>query len=231
MYAQDGLWSTHNHEFMEDPAFAAAYKRAAHAGGFDYGIPWRVHVALWVAQQAAQLEGDFVECGVGRGFVSSAILEYLPWDELGKHFYLFDTFTPYNPQDAKRAALPHYAQDLATVEANFAEWLRVRLVRGMVPDTLTRVDLDRVAYLHVDMNHRAPETAAVRYLWPRLVPGGWLLLDDYAYCGYLKQKRAMDAVADDLGFAILSLPTGQGLAQKSPASTSPSADLPASLPG
>jgi hypothetical protein len=104
------------------------------------------------------------------------------------------------------------------VEANFAEWLRVRLVPGMVPDTLTTIDLERVAYLHVDMNHPAPETAAVRYLWPRLVPGGWLLLDDYAFYGFVEQKRAMDAVARDLGFAILSLPTGQGLAQKSPTS-------------
>lgn len=93
-----------------------------------------------MAQQAAQLEDDFVECGVGCGFVSSAILEYLPWDELGKHFYLFDTLTPHNPPTGW--TLPSYARDFATVEANLAVWLRVRLVPGMVPDTLTTVDVE-----------------------------------------------------------------------------------------
>jgi hypothetical protein len=37
--------------------------------------------------------GDFVECGVNRGFLSSAIMEDLEWDRLGKMFYLLDTFS------------------------------------------------------------------------------------------------------------------------------------------
>jgi hypothetical protein len=40
------------------------------------------------------------------------------------------------------------------------------------------------------------------------------LLDDYAFAGYRPQKLAMDALAGEIGFAIASLPTGQGLAIK-----------------
>jgi hypothetical protein len=58
----------------------------------DYRIHWRAHIALWAAFSARTLEGDFVECGVNRGFMSSAIMEYLDWDSLGKTFYLLDTF-------------------------------------------------------------------------------------------------------------------------------------------
>ncbi len=62
------------------------------AAGQDYGWHWRVHVGLWAAASCASLEGDFVECGVNRGFLSSAIMEHLDWDKTGKHFYLLDTF-------------------------------------------------------------------------------------------------------------------------------------------
>lgn len=64
------------------------------------------------------------------------------------------------------------------------------------------------------MNHPDPEVAAVRRLWPHIVHGGWLLFDDYAFVHCENQKRALDAVAESLGFRILSLPTGQGLAVK-----------------
>ena len=41
-----------------------------------------------------------------------------------------------------------------------------------------------------------------------------MLLDDYAYHGYLSQKIAMDQFAQEKGIKILSLPTGQGLLVK-----------------
>lgn len=40
----------------------------------------RVHVGLWAAQNAISIEGDLVECDVSRGFLSSAIMNYLNWN-------------------------------------------------------------------------------------------------------------------------------------------------------
>jgi hypothetical protein len=59
-----------------------------------------------------------------------------------------------------------------------------------------------------------PELAAIQFVWERLVPGAVVLLDDYAYYGYLSQKLAMDQFAQEKGVKILSLPTGQGLLLK-----------------
>src|SRR6186997_1537210 len=98
-YDQDGLTSVHNHEFMEDPRFVAAYQRGVIAAGQDYKWHWRVHIGLWVAQNAARLSGDFVECGVNRGFLSSSIMAFLDWDRLGKKFYLLDTFRGIDERD------------------------------------------------------------------------------------------------------------------------------------
>lgn len=220
IYEADGLASIHDHTFLDDPRFRAAYDRGAAAAG-DYGWHWRVHIGLWAAETAARLEGDFVECGVNRGFLSSAIMKHLDWDSLGKTFYLLDTFEGIDPdqsadeierlRNAKHIDEGFYVTDLKAVEKNFAEWKNVRIVKGPVPDTLCEISSEIIAFLHIDMNHAAPEVAALRTLWPRIAKAGIILLDDYAYFGYRRQKEAMDALGEELGFVVASLPTGQGL--------------------
>ena len=109
VYHQDGLYSIHNHEFMEDADFIRAYSRGLKAAGCDYNWHWRVHVGLWAAAAAAKLPGDFVECGVNRGFLSSAIMALLDWDAHGRRFYLLDTFSGlderYVSDEEKRAGV------------------------------------------------------------------------------------------------------------------------------
>jgi len=91
-YNQEGLITIHNHDFMESPTFKAAYQRGVTAAGTDYSWHWRVHIGLWAAAMASKLAGDFIECGVNRGSLSSAIMQFLDWDSLAKQFYLLDTF-------------------------------------------------------------------------------------------------------------------------------------------
>ena len=69
------------------------------------------------------------------------------------------------------------------------------------------------------MNNATPEVAALSYFWSRLVAGAPVLLDDYAYLGYTPQKLAMDEFANSHGISVCSLPTGQGLIIKPPASS------------
>jgi hypothetical protein len=229
-YDQDGLSTAHNHDFMQDAAFRAAYDRGVRAlGGEDrYSWHWRVHVGLWVAFCASKLRGDFVECGVNYGFLSSAIMRYLDWNSRDKTFYLLDTFhgmdERYVSEEEKRAGAlqasqsfvrsGHYVAKVDLVQANFAEWRNVRIIEGAIPETLERVTAEAVAYLHLDMNCAPPEIAAVRFFWERLVPGAFILLDDYGQSDFRIQKKAMDGFAEQKDVRILSLPTGQGLIVK-----------------
>jgi hypothetical protein len=225
VYDQDGIRTVHNHEFMGDAAFQSAYARGVEAAGADYNWHWRVHVGLWAASLAAKLPGDFAEFGVNKGFLSSAIMKFLNWDSIGKKFYLLDTFSGIderyvsnddiqigvlerNKRDIERG---FYTFDLNAVRANFAEWSNISIVPGAVPETLNLIDSDEFAFAHIDMNCAPPEVAAAEFLWPRLVPGAILLLDDYAYSGYRSQKLAMDDFARSKNSSVLSLPTGQGL--------------------
>jgi len=225
----DGLFTVHSDHFRHDPAFQAAYQRGLQAtDGVDPHFEWRVHVALWAASCALQVPGDFVECGVNKGFISSAIMQRLSWGKVAKHFYLVDTFAGPIPSqfssgeihsgklaaNASLMAAGAYETDFARVRANFAEWPNAAVVQGAVPDVLPLINLPRVAFLHLDMNCAYPECAALEYLWNLLSPGALVLLDDYAYFGYESQMEAIDKLAQSLGFDVLSLPTGQGMIRK-----------------
>jgi hypothetical protein len=187
-----------------------------------------VHVALWAAKASLRTPGDFVECGVNTGFVSSAVMQWLSWNGLNRRFFLVDTWAgpPINQYDetemkngkrrlAEEAmAAGAYVTDLDRVRCNFAEWPGVVIVQGSVPDILPRIPTTQVAFLHLDMNCAYPERAALEFFWERLSPGAIVLLDDYAYHGYEQQAAAMDAAASVIGADILSLPTGQGVIVK-----------------
>jgi hypothetical protein len=226
IYDFDGLrndpYVIHNHDFMRDPRFVAAYKRAVQATVIDHHYYWRVHVALWCASLALKLEGDFVECGVWKGLLSTAIASYFGWNDVGKKFFLFDTFRGVDEvqlADEELINIPHfrigYGEDIYDhVVKNFSEFKDVVITRGSVPDTLTSVDIGKVAYLSIDMNNVAPEIAAANYFWDRLSPGAPVLLDDYGFVRYETQKQAFDAFAAEHGTTILALPTGQGLMMK-----------------
>ena len=92
-YAEDGLITRHTADFVRDPQFVAAYSKGKATGSWGNMEPrWRVYTACSWAKRAAKLPGDFVECGVNRGGMPLAIMEYLSFNYLNKRFYLLDTF-------------------------------------------------------------------------------------------------------------------------------------------
>jgi hypothetical protein len=58
----------------------------------DQSLLWRVHTLAWAAKNALNVEGDFVECGVFKGFCSPVLLKYLDYQDIPRKAYLYDTF-------------------------------------------------------------------------------------------------------------------------------------------
>lgn len=219
-YRKDGLFTSHNVEFLEDPKFQKAYKKGEATGSYK-GIEWRIHIACWYAQHVSKLEGDFVECGVHLGGTSLAVMDYIDFDKLGKTFYLFDTFEGLPEEyisDVEKEKGFHlnrwgYHDCYEKVSDTFKHH-NVQLVKGKVPDSLNTESFDKVAYLHIDMNAAYPEVEALKYFWPKMVKGGIIILDDYGWMFHIEQKRAIDKFTKPLGIEILMLPTGQGIIMK-----------------
>ncbi|MFA6321676.1 MAG: TylF/MycF/NovP-related O-methyltransferase [Candidatus Omnitrophota bacterium] len=226
IYAESGMATIHNAEALKMEKFQAAYKRGVKAADVDYGIQWRAYVACWAASQAICAgKGDFVECGVNRGFMSSAIMTYLDWNRLDRKFYLVDTFkgihedivsdeekkAGYIEKSRKAIARGDYTDDVERVRKNFKEWTQAHIVQGFVPEILKNIPKAPVAFVHLDMNNVTPEKAAAEYFWPIMIKGGVMLMDDYAFIGYDLSKKGMDEFARSVGAEILSMPTGQGI--------------------
>ncbi|MCJ8299697.1 MAG: TylF/MycF family methyltransferase [Pseudomonadales bacterium] len=227
-YADDGLISQHITDFLLDKKFMDAYGAGAYN---EHGrklknhpgdIHFRAYINCWAAQHALGLEGDFVECGVGTGIYSGTVAHYLEFENIQKKYYLCDTYTGIPVEDSinesernnmERLNNIHFNYDYSEeVRRSFKNYPNVIIVKGKVPDSLSTIQLDRISYLSIDMNNATAEIAAIEYLWDKLVFGGVVVLDDYAYGQeFIEQKHAWDKFALEHNFTILSLPTGQGL--------------------
>jgi hypothetical protein len=218
--------------FLREARFTRAYQAGMNSGHHilrpqgsdeDIHIEWRVAVCCWAAWHATHLAGDFVECGTNTGMYSLAICRYLDFNELGRSFYLFDTFRGIPIEqilqeelDLGRAADSQllFSECYEIAKRNFAPFPRVQLIRGRVPESLGSVAIDQVCYLSIDMNIAIPERAALEHFWPKLVSGAPVILDDYGWSGHFPQKRTADEFAASRQVKILTLPTGQGLLLK-----------------
>jgi hypothetical protein len=167
-----------------------------------------------------RIAGDFVECGVWRGGNALIAADAFAREGAGRSVYLFDTFsgmTRPTPVDVRardgRDAMADFAAlqkdthnewcyaSLADVRRNFADanllGPSIRFVEGDVVDSLEQeANLPRaIAVLRLDTDWYESTRAELETLYPRLVPGGALILDDYGHWG--GARKAVDEYFSD----------------------------------
>lgn len=218
-YNQDGLASAHYCDFIKDQKFHRAYQAGKATGSWGKSdIHWRAMMACWAAEQVKHLPGDLIECGVNKGGLARTVIEYIDLTSLNKKFYLLDTFCgladDYTSEEEIRIlkqSQRKYPDCYEEVKATFSSFETTRIIKGAVPETLEQVDADQICYASIDMNCALPEIEATKFIWPKLVTGGIILLDDYGWKGHEAQKAAFNELDKELGLNILPLPTGQAL--------------------
>lgn len=214
-YAEDALRASKNCGFLKDPEFLEGYAALLKQ---EPGTKtrWRAHVSQWAGRQASKLEGDFVEAGVNKAAFSASLMKYVKFERLkDKTFYLIDTYSGLVESlvdKSERAAFKNeYVDSYQFVVDSFKSYPNVKVIRGVVPDVLPTLNITKIAYLSIDMNCAAPERAALEFFWPKMVKGGIILLDDYAFSGRKLQQMTADDFAHSVDSRILTLPTGQGI--------------------
>lgn len=178
---------------------------------------WNLTTVLWGVGRARQVEGDLVELGVFRGHTSLFAAEYVEFADWPKRWFLYDTFEGV-PEDQLD---PGWAEVNARmyggtfsheeVSQRFAHIPNIEVIKGRVPDVLAERCPERIAFLHMDLNSSAAETAALDALFDRITPGGVIVFDDYGWASARAQHDAENAWFAKRGLQILALPTGQGL--------------------
>lgn len=190
---------------MEDAGFSEAWEIAA---PFTMTSPER-GFALWSAVEHIarnNYPGSFVECGCWRG--GSAILLALAARRFGledRPIFLFDTFegmTAPSAQDTdilgrSAESLLEQASDqresadiwayasIEDVRGNLQsagiDLERVRLIQGDVRRTARKTRTGIIALLRLDTDFYDSTRAEMEALYPRLCPGGVLIIDDYGH--------------------------------------------------
>ena len=207
------------YSFLRDATFVDAIERNLTRPG-ENALLWRMHTLVWAARSAARLPGDMVECGAFKGFSAGVVMACLEGSIEDKVFYLYDSFEGLSEtysSEWERGISPTdmYSEEglYESVKARFSGFANVRVIKGVVPEVLLEESPDIICFLHVDLN-AAAEIGALELLFDRVVPGGFVVLDDFG------QRRLSDLHAAEAewmkqrGYDVLELPTGQGLVIK-----------------
>jgi len=224
-YVDAGLAANHVFDFLKDKKFLNSYSEGKKTGALmnhPGDIKYRTYIACYFSKYASKLEGDFAECGVGKGILSKTIVTYLNFEKINKTFYLFDTFEGIPLQQSKNQHEKEMMKFMNTIHFQgnyyddvcntFSNFPNVKLIKGIAPESLKKTSLNKISYLSMDMNNAYAEIECIKVLWEKIVKSGIVLLDDYATNdSFQEQKKGWDKFAKEKNFEILTLPTGQGL--------------------
>src|SRR5262245_44216550 len=147
--------------------------------------PERLYTLFTLARQSLHLPGDFIEAGVWRGgtavMFAKLIREHSPHN---RRLHLFDTFTgipPTHEPDTYYKGGEFADTSLEAVRAKLSHAEFVRFHAGRIPDTFAGCEELRFAFAHIDLDVYQSIHDACEFVYPRLVVGGVMVFDDYAW--------------------------------------------------
>jgi O-methyltransferase len=103
---------------------------------------------------------------------------------------------------------------LSVLSSNLAAFDNVRIHRGEIPEVLHCVSNERFCFVHIDVDLYRPTLDSLRFFYPRVVPGGVILLDDYGFATCPGAHRAVEEFMADKAEYVIHVPTGQGIVFK-----------------
>ena len=198
-----------NNSLFDDSAFVASWTKnlTAHA---DKAIAWRRYILVCAACHCLHLPGDFVECGVFQGTGVKTVIDYFGPAEFNRTFWGYDTF-----EGSIVMANSTAGQNFAAVSDRFRGYEQVRLIQGMLPESLEGNTPASISYLHIDLNSSVSEVTLLEKLFDRVVSGGMVILNDFEWAGASRnQKIEVDAWLEQRDYRVFPLPTGQGMVVK-----------------
>ena len=190
--------------------------------GLTLTAPESRHALYSLTRQALALDGEIWECGVFKGGTARMLASVIAAHSQGpRTLRLFDTFAGSPPIDDEHdVAYPK--RDLTTpeqkaelseeaVRGRLREYGFVRFHPGLIPGSFGGLESARIALAHIDVDLYQGVRGCCEFIYPRLVPGGVLVFDDYGYASCAGARRAVDAFfADKPEFPLVS-PSAQAL--------------------
>ncbi len=139
---------------------------------------------FWFQMERLRIDGvpgSFAEVGVYQGETANIIHAMDP----SRPLHLFDTFRGFDARDGEdRLAEGHEGLDFSDTSVEAVRQLvgndeHVILHAGYFPDSTQGLAEQSYAFVHLDADLYQPTLAALKYFYPRLSPGGVIIIHDY----------------------------------------------------
>lgn len=216
-FAGDGFSTLHFSGYLKNEplysAFRVSLKDLPSAVQSAYlQIEYRAHICFWAYESTKHLRGEMASFGVNYGVLEKTISELhlndVKKNGRVKNFYLFDTWGEMlgSHQDYKKDI---YLQ----VIERFKSYSFAKLVRGLVPDSFTQVDIPELSLLLIDLNGWEAELAVLNNYYDKVVSGGIIYFDDYGW-NYPILRTAIDQFLSDKPETLLNFASGNAILVK-----------------
>ncbi len=161
------------------------------------------------------IPGAFAELGVYKGNSAKLLHELAP----DRKLYLFDTFSGFHPDDLKadpkQTTSPASFLDasLRRTQAFIGSSDRIVYCPGYFPETASFVqEEERFALVHLDADLYQPIQAGLKFFYPKLSPGGIVIVHDYSSGAWPGVKKAVDEFLRDKPHRLVRIPDKSGTA-------------------
>jgi len=173
----------------------------------------RVILLRMMLRQVAKLpSGDYAELGTYRGISARLILRHM---KHGSQLHCFDTFEGFNDKDtgAESTSVRNRGIDGAFSDTSLQraeEYILdgaihssdLFLHKGYFPQTFNGMEDRSWRFVHLDPDLYLPTLEGLRCFYPKLVPGGVMLLHDY-YSFFDGVRRAADEYFASMGVVVV----------------------------
>jgi hypothetical protein len=187
--------------------------------GADRRTMERKYTVYQLMKSLYWLPGDIAECGTWNG--GTAYFMALAGREVARErpFHIFDSFEGLSPPttpDGNFWQAGDLAAPIEAVKAALIGFDDIHFYPGWIPTEFHHVADRRFCLVHIDVDLHDPTRDSLAFFYPRMVPGGIIVCDDYGSALCPGAREAIDDYLQDKSERIIDLPTMQGLIIKRP---------------
>ncbi len=185
--------------------------RSARAGRESLQSGNEAFMVYSLAKAQSGLGGAMAEVGVYQG-VSAKLISMASG---AAPLHLFDTFAGLPAPESGDGGMLHegrYAASLPSVQAFLAECANISFHPGVFPASSAPCEDARFSFVHLDIDLKAGTLDCLAFFYPRMLPGGIILLHDYSYLDGV--RHALDEFCRGCAERPIELPTSQAMLVK-----------------
>ena len=178
------------------------------------------YVLYSLSLNALRLEGEFWECGVYKGGTARMLAGIIEKNHKSKKVLrLFDTFSGMPETDREKDF--HAKGDFGDCSCDDVRGLLddkdfIFIHKGFMPSTFMGLEKSKIAFAHIDVDIYQSVFDCCQFLYPLLVPGGFVVFDDYGLPTCPGARLAVDRFFTAKPETPIILPTGQAIVIKLP---------------